>query len=124
MTPFFTPMHLGKKAYISGPMTGIPESNRAAFDQMALRLRQMGYAVCSPAETSDFLGELTHAEFLRFDLERVLEADLVVVLDGWQDSKGALAEIHAALVIGIGVVTGRGDEIDYGQWKEAVRNGV
>ena len=101
-TPFYSPALQGRKrVYISGPMTGIKEYNAPAFNDAAILLRELDYAVCSPTETSDFLGhELSHQEYLRFDFERVLEADFLVALDGWFDSKGARAEILMAIRIG------------------------
>ena len=102
LTPFFQPIHSAKRkrVYVSGPMSGIPEGNAPAFAKASADLRLMGYSVCNPVETSDWLGELEHHEYLRFDFERVLEADFLVALDGWEHSKGALAEILVALRIG------------------------
>lgn len=101
LTPFFAPIdHTRKKVYVSGPMTGYPESNAPAFEQASQALREMGYSVCNPVDTSDLLGELTHSQYLRFDFERVLEADFVVALDGWEKSLGATAELLVATRIG------------------------
>lgn len=102
-TPFYIPaLQNRKRVYISGPMTGLPELNAPAFNQAAAKLRRLDYAVCSPTETSGFLGEhLAHHEYLRFDFERVLEADFLVVLPGWEKSKGARAEILMALRMGV-----------------------
>lgn len=98
--PFFTPREAHKKkVYISGPMTGLPNENAEAFAQAAEALRERGYGVCNPVETSDLLGKLTHAQYLRFDFERVLEADFLVALPGWENSLGALSEIMVAVRI-------------------------
>jgi len=99
-TPFYQPYGRDKRVYVSGPMTGVKDSNEAAFAEASAKLRSMGYAVCNPVETSALLGERTHAEYLRFDFERVLEADFIVALDGWNRSKGALAELLVAVRIG------------------------
>lgn len=105
MTPFYTPYsNTKRKIYISGPMSGHPDNNYAAFDEAAEWLRDKGYPVCSPADTSRYLsehGELKHHEYLRFDFERVLEADFLVALPGWEQSLGALAEIHMAIRMGL-----------------------
>jgi hypothetical protein len=101
--PFFTPYDApkGKRVYVSGPMTGYPENNYPAFREATRRLRDMGYAVCNPCETSTILGEdLTHAQYLRFDFERVLEADFLVALPGWARSLGAISEILVAVRMG------------------------
>ncbi len=98
-TPFYTPtLEKRKRVYISGPMTGLPGLNADKFDNAATELRYLGYAVCNPIETSALLGEhLTHAQYLRFDFHRILEADFLVALPGWEKSKGARAEILMAI---------------------------
>ena len=96
-TPFFQPYTGRKRVYISGPMTGIVDSNELAFHEAAVTLRELGYMVCNPHETSSLLGSLSHADYLRFDFERVLEADFLVALPGWEHSMGALAEILMAI---------------------------
>lgn len=107
-TPFFTPYDAprGKRVYVSGPMTGYPDLNYPAFELAAKTLRAMGYAVCNPCETTDILGDdgtLKHADFLRFDFERVLEADFLVALPGWERSLGAISEILMAVRMGVKV---------------------
>jgi|SRR3970040_1005797 len=99
-TPFFRPYNGGKRVYISGPMTGYWENNAEAFTEAREALKARGYSVCSPVDTTDFLGELTHEQYLRFDFERVLEADFLVALPGWEASLGSLAELLVATRIG------------------------
>ncbi len=103
LTPFYTPVTgTRRRVYISGPMSGIPGYNAGSFNRTAYALRKQGYAVCSPVETSEWLGlDLAHEQYLRFDFERLLEADFVMVLDGWETSKGALAEILMATSMGL-----------------------
>lgn len=103
--PFFTPYDAprGKRVYVSGPMTGYEDLNYPAFADASAVLRDMGYAVCNPCETTDILGDdgtLKHADFLRFDFDRVLEADFLVALPGWARSLGAISEILVAVRIG------------------------
>lgn len=100
--PFFKPYNGKKNVYVSGPMTGYEEFNFPAFDEAAAVLRSLGYAVCSPAETDLILGvgALSHAQYLRFDFQRVLEADFLVALTGWEKSLGAISEILVAVRIG------------------------
>lgn len=96
-TPFFQPYTGRKRVYISGPMTGFENANEERFKEAADRLREKGYMVCNPHETSALLGQLTHSEFLRFDFERILEADFLVALPGWETSLGAVSEILMAV---------------------------
>lgn len=98
-------------AYIAGPMRGYPYHNFPAFIQAAHRLRRAGYTVLSPAEHDLENGfnpelyldeqEFDLREALKWDLDAVLSSDLVVVLDGWEASQGAQAEIAVALAAGI-----------------------
>jgi hypothetical protein len=78
-------------------MTGYVNENTDAFGEAAVSLRNLGYMVCNPHDTSALLGKLSHAEYLRFDFERVLEADFLVALPGWEESLGALSEILVAV---------------------------
>jgi hypothetical protein len=91
-------------AYISGPMTGLPEYNYPAFTAASQELRKKGYAVLNPA--SNFEGDTTfdHTVYMRHDMSHVLQADKVYVLPGWRNSKGARAEVHVAQLIGIPVL--------------------
>ena len=104
ITPFFTPLDAEEsRVYISGPMTGFPGSNGKEFAKKAATLRADGYAVCNPVETSIILGDLSHPDYLRFDFARLLEADWMFALSGWEDSSGARAEIYMAVSMGLGV---------------------
>ena len=96
-TPFFQPYTGRKRVYVSGPMTGYENENADAFEEAAVSLRHLGYMVCNPHDTSALLGKLSHSEYLRFDFQRVLEADFLVALPGWEDSLGALSEIMMAV---------------------------
>lgn len=131
MTPFYTPFNnKGAKLYLSGPMSGLPNNNYDTFDKVAAEFRKERYRVCSPADTSRYLGEhgkLTHPEYLRFDFERVLEADMVIALPRWENSLGALAEIHMAIRMGVPVFRYIGHSaahiagiVDYGDVVEAM----
>lgn len=92
--------------YLSGPMSGIEGFNYAAFDRWAETLRAEGYDVINPAENFD--GADTHPEgrkaFMRLDIEHVLRADAIVVLPGWQRSKGALLEVAIARELELAVL--------------------
>lgn len=93
-----------KKAYISGPMSGKPEKNRAEFDKVALEVEQRGYVAVLPhtkeLENDD---KATWQQFMREDLKMMMDCDVVVVLDGWQRSPGSRDEVHTAQRYGIPV---------------------
>ena len=106
--PFYTPITAGytrNRVYLSGPMSGIPNSNLEAFERVAAYWRAHEYSVCNPVETSVVLGPMAHADYLRFDFARILEADLVIALGGWELSPGSRAEIYMAISMGVRVVT-------------------
>ncbi len=105
------------KIYLAGPMTGIPQFNFPAFDEVARQLRSLGHEVVSPSEldTSDTRawalaskngvppggvtpeGE-TWGDILARDVKLVADSDIdaVVVLKGWERSRGALLETFVA----------------------------
>lgn len=99
------------RVYLAGPMRHRAEHNFPAFHRAAWWLRQSGHEVVSPAEHDLDLGfdptrPLEEQDFdlrasLAWDLEQVLAADAVAVLDGWQHSSGARAEVATAQAAGI-----------------------
>ena len=97
------------RLYIAGPMTGHPQHNIPAFDAMAVTLREAGYEVVSPAELDDpedraaalasMTGSLaghtkTWGDFLARDVKLLADDGItgIVVLPGWQTSRGARLE--------------------------------
>lgn len=91
------------KVYIAGPMTGYPELNYPAFHSTAERLRACGFEVVSPAE----LNPITegYREAMRKDILALVDCDHILMLDGWEQSKGASLEHHIATVLGIPLIT-------------------
>jgi hypothetical protein len=94
------------KVYLSGPMSGLPDSNYPAFHKAAAALRAKGYEVLSPAEYKPAHGAQTqgatrpqdtpwHA-WLKRGLRLMLKSDAVFVLDGWEQSRGASLEVSIA----------------------------
>ena len=92
-------------AYLSGPMTGLPGQNYAAFQAAAERLRSQGVQVISPHEiTPPGAGPWSWAQHMRVDLAALLTADVIVLLPGWDTSRGAQLEKTVADAIGLSVV--------------------
>lgn len=89
--------------YVSGPMTGYPECNYPAFHEAAQRLREAGYEVRSPAEEGDLGSQYT--DLMRKDFKAILEVEGVALLEGWWASRGALAEINMAGMLGLPIRT-------------------
>lgn len=89
------------KVYLAGPMRGYDQFNFPAFDAAAERLRASGWEVLSPAdrdraegfdETRNTLADFDLAAAMRDDLAWVIEADGIVLLQGWEESTGARIE--------------------------------
>lgn len=98
--------------YVAGPMRGYPLYNFNAFFAAAMWLREQGFIVLNPAEhdmargfdPSKGLNEQTNDfslhEAFQWDLKSVSEADAIVLLEGWQNSRGACTELAAAISTG------------------------
>lgn len=88
-----------RAAYLSGPMTGLPDFNYPAFHTAAAALRLAGWRVYKPAENNwspgvePFPLRAAFADYCRFIC---LEADAVIVLPGWETSAGARVEVALA----------------------------
>lgn len=79
------------KIYIAGPMTGYENFNRSAFFAESDRQMKKGNIPLNPAILPDGLSQ---SEYMQIDLQMVMVADAIVMLDGWEKSSGARAE-HA-----------------------------
>jgi len=85
-----------KHIYISGPMTGLPEHNFPAFFAAEERLRQAGFQPLNPARNFDGDTDLKRSEYIRADLELLLQCDGIAMLPGWEKSRGAKLEYMLA----------------------------
>lgn len=93
-----------KRIYIAGPMTGLPEFNFPAFNAAAALLRGLGFEVENPAEnpTPECGSWLA---YMRMAVCQVANVDAVVLLPGWERSRGASVEFHLAEGLGLPVMT-------------------
>lgn len=90
--------------YLSGPMTGLPDYNRPAFDKEAARIREQGKTVFNPAEVGPRESIMPREWYMRKDIEALLKSDSVVMLPGWEKSEGARLEFEIAKQIEIPVL--------------------
>lgn len=114
-----------KHAYIAGPMSGIPNFNYPLFNRIANKYRNLGFNVFNPAERDterhgtdiskgNTTGDIAQATSEHgFDLRVALGEDLeyicrvattIVMLPGWENSKGARAEWATAVALGHEVI--------------------
>lgn len=108
------------KIYVAGPMRGHPEFNFPAFMKAAKDLRALGFEVFNPAERDIDKGfNVTGMQGLAcemvdqgFSLRQALSddtrwicehADMIYMLNGWEFSDGALAELALAKALGLRV---------------------
>jgi hypothetical protein len=83
--------------YVSGPMRGHFDKNRAAFDRVSRLLHEAGITHYNPPE-AEGASPRTTAEYFRNDLQQLSGATAMVLVPGWKNSELALVEIHCALL--------------------------
>jgi hypothetical protein len=94
-----------KTLYVSGPMTGYADDNRPAFHVASASLRARGFEVISPAELDE--AEETPLDwegYLRRDIRKLVDADTLALLPGWEKSRGARLEILIGTTLGMKAV--------------------
>lgn len=94
--------HVHPVLYVSGPVTGIEDDNRPAFEEAARRLRAAGFAARIPHE--DIAPGTDWIPAMRMSLMAILaQADGLALLPGWERSKGACVEVYVARTLGMPV---------------------
>lgn len=88
-----------KRLYLSGPMTGLPNLNREAFNKAAKALRTKGYKVVNPPELDRNEPQRSWEGCLRRDIKHLMECEIVATLPRWTKSKGANLEIYIAKML-------------------------
>ena len=78
--------------YIAGPMTGLPDYNRAAFNAKAAELKAKGWRILNPAA----LPTLDYDLYWPINKAMLDGADAIYMLNGWQHSNGANKELSYA----------------------------
>lgn len=91
-----------KRAYLSGPMSGLPDMNYPAFNAEASRLRDLGLHVENPAENPE---QSSWEDYMKAAIIQMLSCEIVVMLPGWSESRGALIERELALRLGLKVIS-------------------
>lgn len=90
------------KTYIAGPMTGIDEYNRPAFNAAAAALRAQGRDVFNPAENG-LPDTAAWEEHMRVDIRALMDCDVIHMLPGWCESRGAQIEWLLAYKLGMAI---------------------
>jgi hypothetical protein len=100
--------------YIAGPFRGanawLVEQNIRKAEALALEVWKLGAAViCPHTNTRFFDGAAPDAVWLEGDLEILSRCDAVLMVEGWEQSQGAVAESVFATDKGIRVFTSLAD---------------
>lgn len=82
--------------YLSGPMTGLPDLNRPAFNKAAKLLRSKGWKVINPPELDRNNPQRSWEGCLRRDITQLMLCGKVATLPKWQKSRGANLEVYIA----------------------------
>jgi hypothetical protein len=87
-------------------MSGIKDFNHPAFHAKAAELRAAGEEVINPAEFDAEIGpDQPWDTYLRRDLVLLAErCNKIVLLPGWENSKGANLEVHVGAKLGMTLV--------------------
>jgi nucleoside 2-deoxyribosyltransferase len=91
------------KIYIAGPMTGIKKHNIPAFKKAERKFKNKGYVVLNPACLPES-SEITKEQYIDIDLAMVRSSDVIYMLRGWKDSKGAFLEHAYALYLCLKII--------------------
>lgn len=107
------------RLYIAGPMAGLPEFNFPTFNAVEDALMKAGYGVVNPAAldvhedwklehsgdhaTGRGVKDRQRAAFLKRDFHFLSTCDGIVMLNGWQSSTGACAELLMARIMDLDV---------------------
>jgi Domain of unknown function (DUF4406) len=110
------------RVYIAGPMSGMIDLNFPAFHAAAAEYRKRGAFVINPAEMNGGDAEIYHTEKMtaeqyhahwvkctKKDINALLTCDAIVMLDGWQKSRGAKLEHHIARNLGLTITYPTGE---------------
>ena len=85
--------------YISGKITG-NENYKDDFWKAELWLKLNDYTPINPAKLNEVLPKITYSQLMAIDYKLIELCDAIFMLDGWQKSKGACAELSYAKSLG------------------------
>lgn len=92
-----------ERAYIAGPMSGLPGFNFEAFDYAAELLRTRGISAQNPAEYGRLYPGQSWQHYMRQAIKMLITCDSIYLLPGWNNSEGASIEYALALKLGMAI---------------------
>lgn len=115
------------RLYIAGPMRGLPDYGFPSFDGVRDALLAEGHEPISPADHDREIGYVDESSgsvvttdafdidvVMRWDLAQVAQSDGIVLLPGWEDSRGAAHERYVAQACGLSIYHAK--QNDNGTW--------
>lgn len=92
------------KIYISGPISGRPDGNQAAFYAAAKRIIEEGAYPVNPHDVGYLLPDgSSWLDYMRVDIKALVDCDEIYMLHGWWRSRGARLELAIAWGLGMKV---------------------
>ncbi len=94
-----------KTAYISGKITNAPNLNKLKFEAGEAKVIEMGHIPVNPHKLDHSANVFKkYSLYMRVCISALTECDLVVALDDYKESRGAIIEILNAQWIDIPVI--------------------
>lgn len=87
--------------YVAGKMRGLPDLGRSAFYSAEKRLNEMGHIALNPARLPVGMQD---SKYMPICLAMLDAADIVLMLEGWENSAGAKVEHSYAKLQGKKIV--------------------
>lgn len=83
------------KIYISGPITGIQDYKKR-FAEAEELVKSLHAEPVNPANNPE---GLTYREYIDLGMKQLMHCDMICMLPGWQDSRGAYLENRYAQAV-------------------------
>lgn len=93
------------KWYICGPITGFDmEGRRKAFERAEQLVKEMSgdVEIFNPMRNG-LPDDAAYSDHMMCDLEHLVECDAVMVMKGWQNSRGCLIELKFARLLNLAI---------------------
>lgn len=94
------------KLYIAGPINGMPDGNKDGFEHMAKILKERGHEYINPREKGWKEADIPEGMdlwtyMMKLSLQEMMDCDGIILLKGWEESKGAMIEYQLARDLGM-----------------------